>query len=148
VVESEEIRPPPQAPQAEDEEEVLLKHSEPAASDQILGEAEGERPSKPSAARGDQRVKPETTLPDSVSVHIDSRPPGAVVKLRDRVFGRSPLNLRFRPGIVYQLTLVKKGYQNTSKRFTVTGRKNQRVMITLARKPAPRKSLLRRIFGR
>jgi hypothetical protein len=152
VAESEEIRPPPRAQPTEDEEEILLEHSEPSASDQVLGEAEGEGPAAPPTARLGGRAKPERTLPDNVSVHIESRPNGAVVKLRDRVFGRSPLNLRFRPGIAYQLTFVKKGYQSASKRFTVTGRKNQRVTITLNRKPgarpSPKKSLFRRIFGR
>lgn len=74
-----------------------------------------------------------------------------MVRLKDRVFGRSPLNLRFRPGITYQLTFVKKGYQSATKLFTVTGRKNQKVTITLKQKPqprqAPKKSLFRRIFG-
>jgi hypothetical protein len=45
------------------------------------------------------------------------------------------------------LTFIKKGYQNASKRFTVTGRKNQKVRITLKKKRSPKKSLLRRIFG-
>jgi serine/threonine-protein kinase len=142
-----EIRPAP----AEDEEEILLKHSDPAASEQILGEAEGERPTKTPAAKRGERVKPVPALPDSVSIHIESHPSGAVVKLKDRVFGRSPLNLRFRPGITYQLTFVKKGYQSATKLFTVTGRKNQKVTITLKQKPqprqAPKKSLFRRIFG-
>jgi len=70
-----------------------------------------------------------------------------VIKLKNRVFGRSPLKLRFRPGIMYELTFVKKGYQNTSKRFTVTGRKNQKVRVTLKKKSATKKSLLQRIFG-
>ena len=144
----EETRPPPQAAPTEDEEEALLKHSEPAASDQILGEAEGEGPAKPAAARYGERAKSERALPDSVSVHIESRPQGAVVKLKDRVFGRSPLNLRFRPGITYQLTFVKKGYQSASKRFTVTGRKNHTVTIALRKKSAPKKSFIRRILGR
>jgi hypothetical protein len=48
---------------------------------------------------------------------------------------------------MYELTFVKKGYQNTSKRFTVTGRKNQKVRVTLKKKPAPKKSLLQRIFS-
>jgi serine/threonine protein kinase len=148
VVESEEIRPTPQPPQAEDEEEVLLKHSEPAASDQVLGEAEGEGPAKPPAARPGGRAKPEPALPDGVSVRVESRPQGAVIKLKDRVFGRSPLNLRFRPGIAYELTFVKKGYLSASKRFTVTGRKNQRVTIALKKKPAPKKSFIRRLFRR
>jgi hypothetical protein len=137
-----------QPPPAEDEEEALLKHSEPAAPEQILGEAEGERPAKPPAAKHGKQTKPEPALPDSVSVHVESHPQGAVIKLKDRVFGRSPLNLRFRPGIPYRLTFVKKGYQSASKRFTVTGRKNQKVTIALKEKPAPKKSLFHRIVGR
>jgi len=144
VAAPEEIRPP----QAEDEEEALLKHSEPAASDQVLGEAEGEGPAKPRAAKHGERVEPERTLPESVSVHIVSQPQGAVIRLKDRVFGRSPLKLRFRPGITYELTFVKKGYQSATKRFAVTGRKNQKVAIALKKKPAPKKSFFRRIFGR
>ena len=144
-----ESQPPPAQP--EDEEEALLKHSEPAAAEQVLGEAEGEVPAKPAVAKRGERIKPEQKLPDSVSVHIDSNPSGAVIKLKDRVFGRSPLNLRFRPGIEYELTFIKRGYKTTSKRFTVTGRRNQRVMIALGRKPAarpaPKKSIFRRIFG-
>ena len=93
-------------------------------------------------------AKRERTLPDSVSVHIESEPKGAVVKLKNRVFGRSPLKLRFRPGITYELTFIKQGYQNMSKRFTVTGRKNQRVRIALEKKPAPKKSLIRRLLRR
>jgi PEGA domain len=136
---------PPSPPPSEDDEETLLQHSEPAASDQILGEDEGEKPVKPATTR---RAKAESALPESVSVYIESQPKGAVIKLKNRVFGRSPLKLRFRPGIMYELTFVKKGYQNTSKRFTVTGRKNQRVRVTLKKKPAPKKSILQRIFGR
>ena len=139
-----EVQPLP----AEDDEEALLKHSEPAASDQILGEAEGEGPAKPLAAQHGRPAKRERTLPDSVSVHIESEPKGAVVKLKNRVFGRSPLKLRFRPGITYELSFIKQGYQNMSKRFTVTGRKNQRVRIALEKKPAPKKSLIRRLLRR
>ncbi len=141
----EEARPQAQAIQTEDDEEALLQHSEPADVDQILGEAEGEGPAvQPSG----KRAKAEPSLPESVSVHIDSRPTGAVIKLKDRVFGRSPLNLRFRPGIKYELTFVKKGYQSTSKRFTATGKKNQSIKVVLKKKPEPRRSLFRRIFGR
>jgi serine/threonine-protein kinase len=136
---------PPSPPPSEDDEETLLQHSEPAASDQILGEDEGEKPVKPATAK---RAKPERALPESVSVYIESQPQGAVIKLKNRVFGRSPLKLRFRPGIMYELTFVKKGHQNTSKRFTVTGRRNQKVRVTLKKKSAPKKSILQRIFGR
>jgi hypothetical protein len=81
-------------------------------------------------------------------VRIVSSPEGAVVSIGKRVFGRAPLNRRFRPGITYELTFVKKGYLNASKRFAVTKRPNQSVKATLRKKPVPKRSLFRRIFGR
>jgi hypothetical protein len=87
---------------------------------------------------------------EPVSVRLVSVPEGAVISIGKRVFGRAPMNLRFRPGITFELTFVKKGYQPTSKRITVANRKNQSVKVTLKKKPAPppKKSLLRRIFGK
>jgi hypothetical protein len=58
------------------------------------------------------------------------------------------MNLRFRPGIIFELTFVKKGYWPATKRFTATGKKDQTVRVTLRKKPVPKKSLFRRIFGR
>jgi serine/threonine protein kinase len=136
-----EIRPV--VAQAEDEEETLLRHTRPVGADQVVGEDEGDD-SAPS-----NRAKPAP--PESVSVRVDSRPSGAVIKLKDRVFGRSPLNLRFRPGHYYELTFVKRGYQTTNKRFKVSNRKNQKVTASLAlnRHTAPKKKgILQRIFGR
>jgi serine/threonine protein kinase len=149
---AEEIRPqtlpdagdelhPAAAAQAEDEEESLLKQTRPAASNQVVGEDEGDD----SAA---DRAKPAP--PESISVRVDSRPSGAIIKLKDRVFGRSPLNLRFRPGHYYELTFVKRGYQTTNKRFKVSFRKNQGITATLAlsKHSAPKKKgILHRIFG-
>jgi hypothetical protein len=81
-------------------------------------------------------------------VRIESRPEGAVVKLRDRVFGRAPLNLRFNSGITYELTFVKSGYESNTRRFTVTKRRNQKIVMSLKKRPAPRKKgLLQRLFG-
>lgn len=135
-----EIRPV--VAQAEDEEETLLKHTQPVGSNQVVGEDEGED----SAAEKNKPAPPE-----SVSVRVDSRPSGAVIKLKDRVFGRSPLNLRFRPGHMYELTFVKRGYQTTNKRFKVSNRKNQKITATLAanKHSSPKKKgILQRIFGR
>jgi serine/threonine protein kinase len=134
-----EIRPV--VAQAEDEEETLLRHTQPAGANQVVGEEEDNEPAS-------DRAKPAPL--ESVSVRVDSRPSGAVIKLKDRVFGRSPLNLRFRPGHSYELTFVKHGYQTTSKRFKVSHRKNQRITATLAvnKRSAPKKKgLLQRIFG-
>jgi serine/threonine-protein kinase len=136
-----EIDPATALAQAEDEEETLLKQTQPAGANQIVGEDEG-NDSAP------DRAKPAP--PESVSVRVDSRPSGAVIKLKDRVFGRSPLNLRFRPGHSYELTFVKRGYQTTSKRFNVSNRKNQKVTAVMAANKRPgtkKKGILQRIFG-
>ena len=108
----------------------------------MVGEDEEEKP--------DTTDRAKTPPPESVSVRIDSRPSGAVIKLKDRVFGRSPMNLRFRPGRTYELTFVKRGYQTTSKHLKVTGRKNQKftVIMTPSKRASPKKKgILQRIFG-
>ena len=130
---------------APEEEEDLLKNAEPESSDRVIGEDD---------AVVKPKVKPKVTAlkgqvpPEATSVHFVSSPEGAVIRLGKRVFGRAPLNLRFRPGITYEVTLVKKGYLSVTKRFTVTGKPNQSVKVSLKKKPEPRRSLFRRIFGR
>jgi serine/threonine protein kinase len=125
----------------EEEEENLLRNAEPDDGKRVIGEDEGVRSEKKSAI-----AKPSTA---PVSVHVASTPKGAVVKLGKRVFGRAPMNLRFRPGITFELTFVKKGYEPATKRFTPTAQKKQTIKAVLKRKsPAPKKSILERIFGR
>lgn len=129
--------------EADEDEERLLKQAEPDDAERVIGEDEGVA-SRPTA-------KPAKAVAvEPVSVRLVSVPEGAVISIGKRVFGRAPMNLRFRPGITFELTFVKKGYQPTSKRITVANRKNQSVKVALKKKPAPpqKKSLLRRIFGR
>jgi hypothetical protein len=133
------------APAPPEEEEDLLKNAEPESDSRVIGEddAVAKPKAKPAPPKG--QIPPE-----AVSVHIESVPEGAVVSLGKRVFGRAPLNLHFRPGITYEIRLVKKGYLSTTKRFGVSKRPNQSVKVTLKKKPEPKpkKSLFRRIFGR
>ena len=125
----------------EEEEEKLLRNAEPDDGKRVIDEDEGVRSEKKSAS-----AKPSTA---PVSVRVASTPKGAVVKLGNRVFGRAPMNLRFRPGITFELTFVKKGYEPATKRFTPTAQKKQTIKAVLKRKsPAPKKSILERIFGR
>jgi serine/threonine protein kinase len=138
--------PAPAASGVAEEEEDLLKNAEPESDERVIGEEDAVP--RPKAARPKVSVAKDQPTPQAVSVRIISSPEGAVVSLGKRVFGRAPLNLRFRPGISYELTFVKKGYKSRSKRFAVTGRPNQTVKVSLAKKPAPRRSLLRRLFGR
>jgi hypothetical protein len=136
--------PPTATAENEEEEENLLKNAEPDDHERVIDEDEGVRGAKGKSATATRRPSAEP-----VSVHVVSSPEGAVVRLGRRVFGRAPMNLRFRPGITFELTFVKKGYQPATKRFIATGRKNQTVKVTLRKKAAaPKKSLFRRIFGR
>lgn len=133
-------------PNAEEDEESLLQRTEPEAASSIVGEEDGSPQSNPTKpAKAVAVVRP----PQSSSVHIVTRPEGAVIRINNRVFGRAPVSLRFRPGITYELTFVKKGYQTTTKRFTVTGRKNQSISASLKKKPEPKKkkSFFKRLFG-
>jgi hypothetical protein len=82
-----------------------------------------------------------------VSVLISTRPEGAVIRLKDRVFGKAPMNLRFRPGVPFDLSFVKSGYVTRTKRMTFK-RTDHAVTVHLAKKPEKKKSLLQRIFGR
>jgi serine/threonine protein kinase len=135
---------PTAAVESEEEEETLLKNAEPDDHERVIDEDEGVKTSKKKSA-----TAPSKPSAEPVSVHVVSTPEGAVVSLGRRVFGRAPMNLRFRPGITFELTLVKKGYLPATKRFTATGKANQTVRVALKKRPtqAPRKSLFRRIFG-
>jgi hypothetical protein len=90
---------------------------------------------------------------DPASVRIESKPDGAVIKLGSRVFGRAPMNLRFRPGVTYELTFVKQGYESTRRRFTASARKGQRVTVSLKKRSASapasgkRKGFFQRLLG-
>ena len=128
--------------ETEEEEETLLKHAEPDDAERVLGEDEG-------LGSRTQSAKSEKAAIEPVSVRVVSVPEGAVISIGKRVFGRAPMNLRFRPGIIFELSFVKKGYQPASKRLAVANRKSQTVRVILKKKPvAAKKSLLRRIFGR
>jgi serine/threonine-protein kinase len=138
-------------PSDEDDEESLLRRSEPDLASKVFDERDS--PSPPARATP-AAISPKAappTAPPPVSVKVQSRPEGAVIKMKQRVFGRAPMNLRFAPGITYELTFVRQGYQPTTKRFTVSRRKNQVVTAVLAKKasrPAKPKGLLQRWFGR
>jgi eukaryotic-like serine/threonine-protein kinase len=122
-----------------DEEEALLKKTEKDPEKTVIGEEPPSRPPRPDA-------RPRPAEAQVVSVYIATHPVGAVIRLRDRVFGRAPMNLRFRPGVPFDLSFVKTGYVTRTKRFTFSKRKNQTVTVTLARRPE-KKSFLRRLFG-
>ncbi len=126
----------------EDDEDTLLKRTEPDAEQAIIGEEAQAAPAHKRARRANPAAA------QTVSVRITSKPDGAVIRLKTRIFGRTPLNLRFRSGITYELQFVKSGYATASKTFTVTTQKSQHVAATMRKAPAKKqKSFLKRLFG-
>ena len=160
----------------EEDEEALLKRQEPDIADKVIGADAGPavvalpppaaptRTSPPTKATPSKATPASTPAPpprrvasapspkpsprEPASVRIESAPTGAVVKLGSRVLGRAPMGLRFNPGITYELTFVKSGYQTTRKRFTASGRKGQRVAARLKKRPSSgkRKNFFQRLL--
>jgi len=132
------------AAEADEDEEHLLAETVPDAKDVVIDEADGtpeEAPPAPAPQPEPVKTPPRKDPPrpapkpdpkaDTVSVLITSQPAGAVVKLKSRVFGKTPIPLRFRTGIIFELTFVKNGYTPTAKRFLVTKKKDQKVVAYL-----------------
>lgn len=135
------------AHEEEDEEESLLRRTEPGATEAVIGPEESVAEPPPPTPTKKTAITPSRPTPEQVSVKIVTRPEGAVIRLNKRVFGRAPMSLRFAPGRTYELSFVKRGYVTGTKRFVVTGRKNQTVNITLRKQPTQKKSFFKRLFG-
>ncbi len=118
-----------------------------SAADVASVEAEPELPAAPEADAGTpvaslpptQNVAPAAAAaaPDAglfASVRIVSIPTGATVRVDRTTFGTAPLNIRFRRGLVFDVTLSLKDYQEVTRRFTVVGTPGQVVTVRLAKK--------------
>jgi eukaryotic-like serine/threonine-protein kinase len=168
---------PPTEPNEDDEdedEETLLQRQEPGIAEKVIGQEddpdepppekspEASTPAKvPPAAparRSPAAAAPSRPAPSSsssrrpasrepASVRVESKPEGAVIRLGKRVFGRAPMNLRFKPGVTYELTFVKQGFESAKRRFTASGRKGQRVAVVLKKAPAKRKGFFQKLLG-
>jgi hypothetical protein len=131
----------------EEEEENLLKNAEPENNERVIDEEDAVDGHKKKASH-----KASAPVAAPISVRVVSIPEGAVISIGKRVFGRAPMNLRFRPGVQFQLTLVKKGYFPATKHFSVMSKNNRGIKVVLrkrpeSRKPEAKKSLFHRIFG-
>ncbi|MBS2026906.1 MAG: serine/threonine protein kinase [Deltaproteobacteria bacterium] len=70
----------------------------------------------------------------TVSVRFVSDPAGAQVRVEKRAFGATPINVRVRPNLTYDVEFDLAGYEPTHKRVFVAQRKNQSVQISLKRR--------------
>jgi serine/threonine protein kinase len=142
--------PEQSAPDPDDVDEAsLLAQAETDIGDKVIGEDDPQ--SDTEAKPRDTSHKPgksKAEQPTVVSVKVTTTPTGAVIRLKNRIFGRAPMNLRFRAGITYELDFVKSGYITAHKRVTVTRRKQQSVRVALKKKAAQKKGFFQRLFGK
>jgi len=82
-----------------------------------------------SSSEGTAKAAPPTT----VSVRFASEPPGATVVVNSKVFGTTPMSVRFKPGLMHDVVFHKDGFVDQSRRVYVSPSKNQSVQVTLAR---------------
>ncbi len=138
------------APDTDDVDEAsLLAQAEPDIGNKVIGEDDPPPDKDPKPRDTSHKTgKSKADQPTVVSVKVSTTPAGAVIRLKNRIFGRAPMNLRFRAGITYELDFVKSGYVTTRKRVTVTRRKQQSVHVTLKKKTAQKKGFFQRFFGK
>jgi serine/threonine protein kinase len=139
----------------EPDEETLLKTAVPNAEEAVIG-ADGAEPAKNAesskhdgaegAGAGNDEGKPARTSPkpkapahETAILHLKTSPTGAIVRTKGQVLGRTPINLHFRTGNIYELTFVKNGYVMANRRVAVVNAKDKTVALELKRRPAPKK---------
>lgn len=94
------------------------------------------RPATPSKAPARTSPPPAAKTPaveNTVSVLLESDPPGAEVAIERRVFGKTPIPLRLKVGITFELVFSKPGYRVHRQLYRVGQRAGQRVRVTLTK---------------
>ncbi|MFL5305106.1 MAG: protein kinase domain-containing protein [Polyangia bacterium] len=126
---------PPAADDDEPDEEALLRTAVPNAENAVIGEGGAEEPGRDRAAARRAPARPETAI-----LHITSAPSGAVVRTTSRVLGRTPLNIHFRTGNVYEIAFIKAGYESTTRRVAVRGTSDRKIAVSLRKRPPPKRT--------
>ncbi len=72
---------------------------------------------------------------DAVSVLFESEPTGAQVRIDKHVFGKTPIPLRLKIGLAFELAFSKDGFKETKLLHFVTRRNGQRAKAVLEREP-------------
>ena len=105
-------------------------------------------PRTPSSARAGPRrpaaIAPATrrapARPETAILHITSAPSGAVVRTTSRVLGRTPLNIHFRTGNIYEIAFIKAGYETATRRVAVRGTNDRKIAVSLRKRPPPKRT--------
>jgi PEGA domain len=135
------------------DEEALLKNAVPNAEQAVIG-ADGAEPAKgegekrgedePAASpakggRPSPSPKAKAAIHETAILHLRTTPVGAIVRTKGQVLGRTPINLHFRTGNIYELTFVKTGYQPASRLVAVKSAKDKTLALALKKRPAPKR---------
>jgi hypothetical protein len=99
--------------------------------------AQGAKPAPGPTSR--PPATPPSPKVQTAVLHITSAPKGAIVRTKYRVLGRTPINLHFKTGNIYELKLVKSGYNPTTRKVAVNNTKDRKIAVTLKKKPAAKK---------
>ncbi len=120
----------------------LLRAVVPDPKSAVVGDAQAATPdagaplAKVPAPAPQERPAPK--VEDTVFVLLHSVPVGAVVSVGGKVFGETPILLRFKTNILFEITFVKSGYLTTKKLHLVGARQGQKVTAVMKRAPARR----------
>ncbi len=125
--------PKKEPPRQEPKKEAPKQEAKKEAPKQ---ETKKEAPKKEEPPRN-EKAKNEKTPPKTeadetmISVQMESEPKGAEVSIDKRVFGHTPMPLRLKIGITFELTFSKPGYKTQKVLRLVNKRQGQRVFVTL-----------------
>ncbi|HEY2730084.1 MAG TPA: protein kinase [Polyangia bacterium] len=137
----------------EPDEEALLKNAVPNAEQAVIG-ADGAEPAKGDGEKRDEderaaspakgarpspSPKAKAATHETAILHLRTTPVGAIVRTKGQVLGRTPINLHFRTGNIYELTFVKTGYQPASRLVAVKSAKDKTLALALKKRSAPKR---------
>jgi serine/threonine-protein kinase len=69
-----------------------------------------------------------------VAIQINSTPAGAFVRVNKKLYGASPIRIRVKPGLSYDLDFDKQGYEPSQKRIYVAPKNNQTFQVAMKKK--------------
>ncbi len=102
---------------------------------EFLRQADGADVAEPAGGSAAQALADERRGDaEPVAVQIISTPPGAVVKVGPKAYGPTPLQVRFRAELSYDLVVEKEGYEREVRRVYVSGRKGQVLNVALKKR--------------
>ncbi|HET6283600.1 MAG TPA: serine/threonine-protein kinase [Polyangia bacterium] len=132
--EAEPAPPPPPSKSASKTAAVVKAKTEPAREVRAENKPAPTKPGAPpppASAPAQATTAAPAAAATTISLHITTNPVGAIVRTKQRVLGRTPINLRFKTPNIYELTFLKSGYVPTTKKVSVSGTRNRDLAVSM-----------------